>query len=159
MITYIKGDATKPKGNGQKYILHICNNKGGWGRGFVLALSRKWKEPEEEYRAWHKAHRHSTWGDFTLGNIQVVKVSDGVSVINMIAQRGYGKFVNGVFVPPIDYAALESCLIKVKDFAKNKDVSLHGPKFGSGLAAGNWNAIESIIDSVFDKQEIKIYEL
>ncbi|WP_253732040.1 hypothetical protein [Listeria monocytogenes] len=42
-ITYLKGDATNPMAKGNKIIAHICNDVGGWGKGFVLAISRKWK--------------------------------------------------------------------------------------------------------------------
>ena len=52
-ILYIKGDATAPIGSGVKVITHICNDIGGWGKGFVLALSKKWKMPEEAYRQWY----------------------------------------------------------------------------------------------------------
>jgi hypothetical protein len=30
----------------KKLICHICNDLGGWGKGFVLALSRRWEGPE-----------------------------------------------------------------------------------------------------------------
>ena len=49
-IKYIKGDATRPIGDGSKLILHICNDVGAWGSGFVVALSKRWKEPEQKYR-------------------------------------------------------------------------------------------------------------
>jgi hypothetical protein len=42
MIYYAKGDASKPIGAGPKMICHITNNRGGWGAGFVLALSKRW---------------------------------------------------------------------------------------------------------------------
>lgn len=45
-ITYLRGDATAPHGKGVKLIVHVCNDLGGWGKGFVLALSRRWPEPE-----------------------------------------------------------------------------------------------------------------
>lgn len=54
-ITYLKGDATNPMGKGNKIIAHICNDVGGWGKGFVLAISRKWKEPEKAYRKWYRS--------------------------------------------------------------------------------------------------------
>jgi O-acetyl-ADP-ribose deacetylase (regulator of RNase III) len=64
-IKYIKGDATAPGASGNKIIVHVCNDIGGWGRGFVMALSAKWKEPEMEYRKWYKS------GDnFKLGEVQ-----------------------------------------------------------------------------------------
>ena len=58
MIKYHIGDATKPTSEGSKFILHICNDRGGWGAGFVLALSKRWKYPELMYRQWHKQNKN-----------------------------------------------------------------------------------------------------
>jgi len=44
-IAYVMGDATAPKADGPKIIVHVCNDVGAWGRGFVVALSRRWPEP------------------------------------------------------------------------------------------------------------------
>lgn len=49
-IQYTTGDATQPLADGAKIICHVCNDIGGWGAGFVVALSRKWSEPERAYR-------------------------------------------------------------------------------------------------------------
>lgn len=40
-INYIKGDATQPIKDGNKIIVHICNDIGGWGKEFVTAISYK----------------------------------------------------------------------------------------------------------------------
>ena len=40
-IIYLKGDATSPQVSGYKIIVHICNNRGSWGAGFVMAISEK----------------------------------------------------------------------------------------------------------------------
>ena len=48
-IQYLVGDATNPKAQGYRLIVHICNDLGSWGQGFVLALSRKWDAPEAAY--------------------------------------------------------------------------------------------------------------
>ena len=53
-INYLKGDATAPSVRGNKIIAHVCNDLGGWGKGFVLEISKRWEEPEIQYRAWHK---------------------------------------------------------------------------------------------------------
>lgn len=37
-ITYLRGDATAPHGKGVKLIVHVCNDLGGWGKGFDTAL-------------------------------------------------------------------------------------------------------------------------
>lgn len=82
-ITYLKGDATNPMAKGNKIIAHICNDVGGWGKGFVLAISRKWKEPEKAYRKWYKDKN-----DFKLGEVQLIPVTDYISICNMIGQKG-----------------------------------------------------------------------
>jgi hypothetical protein len=40
-IQYRIGDATAPTTDGNKFIAHICNDIGGWGKGFVLAISKR----------------------------------------------------------------------------------------------------------------------
>ncbi|MGW4499908.1 hypothetical protein ACWENR_15015 [Micromonospora sp. NPDC004336] len=45
-LRIIKGDATSPQAKGPKVIAHVCNDAGGWGKGFVLAVSRRWPQPE-----------------------------------------------------------------------------------------------------------------
>ena len=86
MIHYVTGDATHPEGHGHKIIVHVCNDIGRWGKGFVLAISKRWQEPEKAYRQWY-AHPA---GDnrMELGKIQPVRVEDDIAVINMIAQKG-----------------------------------------------------------------------
>jgi len=44
---FVNGDATEPVGDGNKIIVHICNDLGGRSKGFVLAISKKWAEPFE----------------------------------------------------------------------------------------------------------------
>jgi O-acetyl-ADP-ribose deacetylase (regulator of RNase III) len=54
-ITYLKADPTKPATAGNKIIVHICNDIGGWGKGFVMAVSKRWPEPEKQYREWYRS--------------------------------------------------------------------------------------------------------
>ena len=138
-ITYLVGDATHPQGDGVKIIAHICNDKGKWGAGFVLALSKHWREPEECYRHW-LAKRLP--GAVLLGAVQSVIVDDGsVVVANMIAQTiGW---IKGQ--PPIRYDALRACLETVSQMAVKVAASVHMPRIGCGLAGGSWNQVEPII--------------
>ena len=72
-ITYLRGDATNPGGDGQKIIVHCCNDEGAWGSGFVISLSRRWKEPERQYRRWYRSKNA-----FSLGNVQFVRVKEDI---------------------------------------------------------------------------------
>lgn len=154
-INYLKGDATKPQGDGPKYIVHVCNDIGAWGKGFVLALSRRWAAPEKEYR---KSFRRTMIP--ILGEIQLVPVADDITVVNMVAQRGIRPSNDG---PPIKYPALERCLRKVAQHIKEsgKPVSIHMPRIGAGLAGGDWKKIEQIIKDQLVSQgiEVTVYDL
>jgi O-acetyl-ADP-ribose deacetylase (regulator of RNase III) len=138
-ITYLKGDATSPQAKGVKIICHICNDLGGWGKGFVLAISRRWKQPEEQYRAWY-ADRSGN--DFALGAVQFVQVDPYLWVANMVAQRGLKSGSKG---PPIRYEAVAECLKKVATKATELGASLHMPRIGCGLAGGDWSRIEPLL--------------
>ena len=89
-VHYLRGDATNPMAKGNKIIAHVCNDIGGWGKGFVLAISRHWPEPEREFRAWYRTRE-----GFALGEIQLVQVRQYLWVANMIGQRGIKKGSNG----------------------------------------------------------------
>jgi O-acetyl-ADP-ribose deacetylase (regulator of RNase III) len=147
-INYTKGDATQPTGDGLNIIMHIVNNYGGWGAGFVIAISRKWKEPEQQYRNWHKSNKH-----FELGAVQFVKVNNNTIVANMLCQDGYG----GVAVK---YDYLRSCLEKVCEFAKDNKATVHAPRIGTGLGGGKWEQVEPIIEEELCQKgvEVTIYD-
>lgn len=157
-ITYIKGDATSPIGDGRKYIVHICNDIGGWGKGFVLALSSRWNEPEKRYREWFRDGVNNYGEAPELGNVQFVQVLKDITVCNMIAQHGCypSKDSNGIIVPPIRYDALEKCLDKVCKNALDLNVSVHMPLIGAGLAGGDWTIIESIINRTLVEKGVDV---
>ena len=141
MIKYVKGDATAPIGDGDKLIIHCCNDVGAWGSGFVIAISNKWKEPEREYIKWYKGYfQHNK---FKLGNIQVVQVSPDICVVNMIGQHNIIQRGEEV---PVRYEAIRECLQKVAVTAINDKFSVHAPRFGSDRAGGKWEIIEKIIN-------------
>lgn len=167
MIQYLRGDATAPNLDPDRngLIIHICNTRGGWGRGFVVAVSKRWPQPEAAYRQWF----HQKYWDeqpFELGQIQAVRVAPNLMVVNLIAQEGYGRNNQQLHqsaepnsTPPIRYMALESCLAKVAGLAKQQDASVHAPRLGSGLSGGSWSKIEEILERILAGLSITIYDL
>ncbi|MFJ9696820.1 macro domain-containing protein [Kitasatospora sp. NPDC101183] len=139
-ITYVRGDATAPRGKGVKVIAHVCNDLGGWGKGFVLALSKRWPEPEAEYRRWH---RERASNDFGLGAVQVVRAERYVWVANMVGQRGVrtGRS-SGV---PVRYGAIDTALAALAGHALELGASVHMPRIGCGLAGGRWERVEPLV--------------
>lgn len=136
----------------------MVNTESRWGggAGFVLALSRRWKEPEAVYRKMPKEM-------LMLGKVMIVPVEDDIMVANMVAQKGIvDKDVTGQIdknaKPAIRYGALRVCLSEVNDIAYKMEASLHMPKIGSGLAGGDWKIIEKIIEDVVSV-DVTIYTL
>jgi O-acetyl-ADP-ribose deacetylase (regulator of RNase III) len=148
-IRYLKGDATVPQAKGKKIIAHICNDLGGWGMGFVLAISKRWQEPEGHYRKWHNERE-----EFHLGAAQFVQVEPTIWVANMIGQHGMKTGSKG---PPIRYDAVEACLKKVAERAKELGASVHMPRIGCGLAGGKWEKIEPIIERTLLASQIEVF--
>ncbi|MEV6117068.1 macro domain-containing protein [Streptomyces sp. NPDC052109] len=147
-ITYVRGDATVPSVKGVKVIAHVCNDIGGWGRGF--ALSRRWPEPEAAYRAWHRDRAHD---DFGLGAVQLVRVEPCLWVANMIGQRGIRTGSKGV---PVRYEAIDTALARLADEVIALGASVHMPRIGCGLAGGTWSRIEPLITERLAKRGIRV---
>lgn len=144
-ITYVIGDATEPVGEGPKFIVHICNDVGLWGAGFVKAISRKWNQPEKIYRLFAERNPERY---MTLGNTQYVSVGADITVVNLIGQHGVRSASNPM---PVDYAAVRKGLNTVRlhaTFSKSllkAPVSVHMPRIGCGLGGGSWDKMEPII--------------
>ena len=138
-IKYVVGDATEPNGPGPRIIAHVCNDAGGWGKGFVLALSRRWQGPEAAYRSWY---RERATNDFALGAMQIVNVSQDLYVANMVGQHGYRPSSDG---PPVRYEAIGAALYALGGKAVDLHATVHMPRIGCGLAGGRWELVEPLI--------------
>jgi O-acetyl-ADP-ribose deacetylase (regulator of RNase III) len=138
-VQYRQGDATQPVGKRARVIVHVCNDVGGWGKGFVLAISKRWPEPERSYRQWYKAPADTP---FELGQVQFVEVEPGLWVANLIGQRGVRDRKQ---IPPVRYAAIREGMRRVADFALGHEAEVHMPRIGCGLAGGHWGQIEPIL--------------
>lgn len=149
-IEYLKGDATVPRARGIKIIAHICNDIGGWGKGFVMAISKKWKTPENEYRKWFKSENN-----FHLGEVQFVQVEEEIWICNMIAQHKI--ITNSKGIVPIRYEAVEKCLEKLSRKALELNAVVHMPRIGCGLAGGIWTEIEPIIEKTLLAKDVEVY--
>lgn len=154
-INYLIGDATNPIGSGNKIIAHICNDLGAWGKGFVLAISKKWSQPEKYYKEF------KNYKGLILGHTQLIPVQTGeennlIFVANMIAQHGLRNINNPI---PLNYDALTACLTILSSQSEMLTASIHMPRIGCGLAGGNWNKIESIIQKTLFDKEIYVYDL
>lgn len=159
MIHYVLGDATAPGVDGNLIVAHVCNDIGGWGRGFVLSVTKKWPAAERSYRDWHQMN--PTFGvpevtPFRLGRMKLVRVENRVWVANMIAQHGVLHKDDGT--PPIRYGSLEDCLAELHLHARELEATIHMPRIGCGLAGGKWSEIEQIIERQLTHDDVYVYD-
>ncbi|GGR92676.1 Appr-1-p processing protein [Deinococcus sedimenti] len=142
-LTYRTGDATDPQGDGPKLLVHVCNDIGAWGRGFVLALSKLHPEPERAFKAWAAGE---TDQPYALGEVQFVPVRDDLTVANLIGQHDIARKNRPTAVPPVRYEAIRAGLSRVRTEAQRTQASVHMPRIGAGVAGGDWAVIEPIIE-------------
>ena len=158
MIRYVTGDPTAPLDDGRDaYIAHVGNDAGGWGEGFVLALSRRWREPERAFRVWSRSPNGGEYGPYTLGATQYVNVTARgdarqTFVATMIAQHRYSEPGK----PAIRYNALERCLTLLEQRVRKTHGSVHMPRIGTGLGGGDWEIIEHLITSIVCRHGVPV---
>lgn len=140
-ILYIAGDATRPQATGPAIIAHVCNDVGGWGAGFVVAISKRWKEPERQFRQWARGKLEAA-APYALGEVQFVHVDETFTIANMVAQHDI-RWECGL--PPIRYEALEVALEKLGTEALLTRATVHMPRIGCGLAGGQWERVEPLL--------------
>jgi hypothetical protein len=138
----IKGnlfDAENLGGEQRIMIPHVCNDKGAWGAGFVMPLARYFPEAKERY---FQSVNYKGTGSLPLEQMTTQFVLCGyqpqIIVANMIAQTLGGD-------RPLSYESLTACMTRVGNHAVNTDCRIVCPKFGSGLAGGNWEFIKELI--------------
>lgn len=152
-IKYLTGDATQPCESGKQIniIAHIVNNRGLWGRGFVMSLGNRYPETEEYYRylSGHKA--------LILGNTNFVKIHTHLWVCNMVAQDGVRSIINRN--PLGDYSHLKGCLYQLRTIAFGYDAAIHMPRIGTGFAGGDWRIIRKMINELLSDIPVFVYDL
>jgi len=141
-------------------IPHVCNNVNVFGAGFAKAIADRFPIVKENFHVLGKT-------EAKLGKVQLVTVAENnktknkVIVANMIAQNG---IVNPKNKRPLNYAALVYCMNDIRKTynhirsqSEEYDIEIHAPKFGSGLAGGNWPFIEELIEDIWNDIAVFIY--
>jgi hypothetical protein len=89
---------------------------------------------------------------FVLGKKAIWSLEDAknnlndpeLTVVNAYTQNNYGRNHKDGDSIPFDYEAFTICMRKINATFPGKHVGM--PKIGSGLAGGDWNIIEKIIN-------------
>lgn len=139
-------------------VPHVCNNINVFGAGFAAYLSNRYPIIKENF--------HMLGNKAKLGQVQYVAIEKDkiygheLIVANMIAQN---KTINYNNTRPLNYEYLVKCMIDVRNFIHyyqdkyQTKVEIHCPKFGSGLAGGNWLFINELIKDIWKSIPIIVY--
>lgn len=146
-------------------IPHVCNNINLFGAGFAEAIGNRYPEVKANYHLLGNSFLRNN-----LGYVQFIEVYNNqkyghkLIVANMIAQNGTKRKNNS---RPLNYIALAKAMHGVSLYikgmqAKNREYSskwtIHCPKFGSGLAGGNWNFITDMIADAWKDVSVFVYQ-
>lgn len=138
-ITYKNGDLFYFS---EKALAHGCNARGVMGSGVAKIVKEKYPEAYFAYRT-----AFETTG-LQLGTTLWVKIGEKF-IINAITQQDYGR-KNKLYV---SYDAIRKCIREINSVCFETQIpdgenitSVAFPKIGAGLANGDWEIIEKIIE-------------
>ena len=152
-LTYVYGDATKPEVSNEKgaVILACVDNSGVWGtRGFFKSLSSLSSTIGNSYVL------AGAMDDLHLGDAHLIDISTPSKlhfVALLVCQKRKKSEVSGIL-----YDSFASAILSVREFALEKQLSVHCPRLGHGTANFNWYGIERLLKRYFLPQvETTVY--
>lgn len=153
-LRYVTDDATLPQGSGARVIAHVCNNRGGYGAGFALAVAKRYPRAKTKYQ---QGIRNLRLGDVQLVNVTSGLMDDGLWVANMIAQDGYATDARPC---ALRYDDLAECLKALANFS-TEPFSVHCPRMGAEIAGGDWAAVAHLLVKhlVMQGISVTVYDL
>lgn len=143
-IQYEKGDVFVSP---HRIIIHGVNAQGVMGAGFGARVKQ---EHPFAYREYIKAYEEFK---LSLGTILVVRAGKRV-IVHAVTQQYYGREKNRRYA---SYDAIAHAFAAVEETLYGQTVAM--PMIGSGLAGGDWNVIEKIIESECKTVQPIVYKL
>ena len=143
----VQGDLIELAKSGEfNLIAHGCNCKCQMGKGIALTIKKEFPEA-------YKVDCQTVKGDESkMGTCSVAECLDGkLTVVNAYTQYHWkGKAVLA------NYDAIRSCMRWIKENYPDKKIGL--PKIGAGLAKGDWNTIQSIMEEELNGLDVTLVE-
>lgn len=150
----IKGDLFKLAPKKNILIPHVCNHHFVAESGFVVPLTKNFPQWKKDYKNYGKQFcQDSINTGVPLGDVVYTKCVK-IHIASMIAQTLGGK-------RPLYYNYLVMCMEDVLEYSYKRQLDIHCPAFGSGLAGGNFDFIQCLIEDIWEKNglEVTMYQL
>lgn len=132
----IKGDLVELAKEGRfDLIVHGCNCQCTMRSGIAKQITEEWPKVAQD-----DLNTLRIKPSFKLGTYIKTPVTKDLSVISAYTQLTYGYSVN---IRYVNYDAIATVFEELNRFYKDKRVGI--PMLGAGLAHGNWEIIQNII--------------
>lgn len=148
-MKYVKGDLLDlaEKGNFD-VVVHGANCFTTMGSGIAKSIHSRWPEAYEvdcdtSYASRAKLGKYS--------GITIKRNGYAFFVVNAYTQYDYRPRSG---TPPVDYNAIRSVFKALAKEFSDPNTRFGIPKIGAGLAGGNWDIIEKIIDEEMAGRDI-----
>ena len=150
-----------------EYICHQVNCQGRMGSGIAKSIRERWPVVYDEYRAKFDEMEEKlievcgSWesqvdvSDVLLGDVQLVRVGDNKTVVNLFAQQYYG--YDGKRYT--SYDAFWTCLGKMRETVPVGAKIGFPDHIGCGLGGANWEVILTMIEEALNGYDVYIYKL
>jgi hypothetical protein len=119
------------------------------GAGFTKALDKKSDKARIDYLNFIQAKKNKGYtavdllGTCVFTYMYINNDQTWTCVVSMIAQDGVKNKNN---TQPINYKALELCLMQFTKHSSSNNCIVQMPRIGCGLAGGEWHKIEPLIN-------------
>lgn len=155
MIKYVKGDLLR---GGDDVIVHGCNCICNMGAGVALQIKREYPGAYQADCQTKKLDRDKlgTYTSWTGPNKDIsgkeITIVNAYTQFDIFSHKWRSDFDSSVPKIPFDYDAFARVLLRIAiDFT---DKSIGFPKIGAGLAHGEWDIIEAMINEVDRKSVV-----
>lgn len=164
MVNFCKGNLLDAD---VEYICHQVNCQGRMGSGIAKSIRERWPVVYDEYRAKFDEMEEKlievcgSWesqvdvSDVLLGDVQLVRVGDNKTVVNLFAQQYYG--YDGKRYT--SYDGFWTCLGKIRETVPAGSTIGFPDHIGCGLGGANWEVILTMIEEALNDYEVYIYKL
>lgn len=132
-------------------VVHQVNGLGVMGAGLAKQIAERYPHVERAYKRF--VHAMNRTPEDLLGECFFAGASDTLRIANVFGQARIGRDKRQT-----DYDALKTALHVVARVAIRNNQSVAIPyKLGCGLAGGDWDVVEPMIDEVFAGVDVSIY--
>lgn len=129
-------------------MVHGCNCRGKYAAGFARQVRARYPAAYDSYM------KRGVKTGYSLGAVDIVKISEGKFIVNGFTQRNYGRTPG---VRYVEYKAVESVLTAAANLAAKLDCPLLFPLIGCSLGGGDPDTVMAIMERTTKNVDARLF--